>query len=727
MNNTSTADGQTSQVSPEIRKSIQNAYRQYLKARDMKPRSGQRHMIAEIARYLSSIALDGDFKRSSDPGACVIEAGTGTGKTLAYLISSLPFAAALRKNIVVSTATVTLQQQIIERELPLIQQHTGLDFSIALAKGRGRYLCLHRLDMHLQGEQQGALALGGTGFELEQPDEYSAQHYQQFLDWMVDAGWAGDFDSLPEPVDERLWGLVTTDHRQCLNKRCGFLSQCPYFRNKAQVDQASIIVANHDLVFADLNLGGGFILPPPEQTIYIFDEAHHLADKAISHFAFSAGLKSSQKNLRALSKAIADGQSAWADDREIRGHVEPISSLGIECNQRLEELHKYFWSAVEWQRERDSNIASHRYPMGQLPEECQKLAAATAKKTEELTFELSDLLKRLRELVDQERQGALARQMLEQALMNLAQSLSQMENLDAVWGQMSKNQQVESIPSARWLTSIGDDSESDILVHVSPTNVSDMLQQRLWQRAFAVIMTSATMSVAGSFERLNMQSGVPEGAFYAIHHSPFDFANKCTLQLCDVGYEPSDRMEYLESLSEAIKELVNPAEGTLVLFSSRRHMEFVSDYLQETYAPDFLLVQGSVNKNQLLDSHRQRIEKGQGSLLFGLASFAEGLDLPGKFLTHVIIAKLPFSVPDDPVESTYAEWLRTKGLNPFQQVVLPDAITRLLQACGRLLRSEYDEGVISLCDRRLWTKSYGHTILQALPPYSRKKLTFAQA
>ena len=322
-------------VKSEIKTVIQEAYRQYLKARDIRPRSGQRHMIAEIARYLSAIELDGEFGRTSASGACIIEAGTGTGKTLAYLISTLPFASALKKNIVISTATVTLQQQIVERELPLLKNHTSLEFDVALAKGRGRYLCLHKVDLNLQEKQQASLPLGSAEFLPGYGGaSFSAEMYQQFLGWMFDDGWKGDLDSLPEPVDEDLWRQVTTDHRQCLNKRCGFLSQCPYYRNKAEVDQAEMIVANHDLVFADLNLGGGFILPPPEQTIYIFDEGHHISDKALNHFAFSAGLKSTQKLLKVMSKAMADGPSAWAGDVSVKARLAPLSALSVECLQQ---------------------------------------------------------------------------------------------------------------------------------------------------------------------------------------------------------------------------------------------------------------------------------------------------------------------------------------------------------------------------------------------------------
>lgn len=688
-------------------------------------------MIAEIARYLSAIEIDGDFKRTSASTACVIEAGTGTGKTLAYLLATLPFAQMLRKNIVIATATVTLQQQIMERELPLLKDHTDLQFNVALAKGRRRYLCLHKVDMNLHGEVQGGLDLA-AGLNLANRNEaetkaantvFSPAMYQQFIDWMTDHGWPGDFESLPEPVNQALWDQVSTDHRQCLNKGCGFFSQCPYFRNKADIDQAELVVANHDLVFADLNLGGGFVLPPPEQTIYIFDEGHHLSTKALNHFAYSAGIKSSQKLLKALSKLIADGQTSWASDAKIAAKVMPLSALSIECHNLLESTHAYFWQYTEWQSDNERESSWFRYPMGILPEALQAMAVQCNSRLSEFVHELEDIVSRVRELTEKERQGAVKRQQLEQVLLQLTSYQSQSENLMAVWQQMqSRPDNASDIPVARWLSTLGADKDSEITVHVSPTNIAGLLQQRLWERAFAVIMTSATMSVAGNFARLVSQTGIPENSVYSIHQSPFDFAANCTLQLVDPGAEPSDRDSYLTPLATSIKQLVNPQEATLVLFSSKRHMNAIADRLAGHYAEGLLKVQESESKARLLAEHRKHIDQQRGSVIFGLASFAEGLDLPGKYLVHVIVAKLPFSVPDDPVEATYGEWLRTQGCNPFHQVVIPDATTRLLQACGRLLRSERDVGKISICDRRLWTKSYGTLIMQALPPYRRQWL-----
>ncbi|WLQ16921.1 ATP-dependent DNA helicase DinG [Hahella aquimaris] len=702
-------------VSEGIKEQIQSAYRKYIAARNIKPRSGQRHMIAEIARYLSSIELDGEFRRSNDATTCVVEAGTGTGKTLAYLMASIPFAAALRKKIVISTATVTLQQQVVQRELPLLAQHTDLEFKVALAKGRGRYICLHKLDSYLAGQEQGILLLDGP--QESGGADVDAEAYQRFMNWMVDKGWSGDWDSAPEPIEETIWSTVTTDHRQCLNKRCSFFTQCAYYKAKMESEKAEIIVANHDLVFADLALGGGFVLPPPEETIYIFDEAHHMADKALNHFAFSAGLKSSQKMLRGLSRALVEGQSVFAYDEQITNRVSPMAALSQEMHHHLDAVARFLNETIEWEENDERATFQYRYPMGVIPEELRKLSAAMADKVGEMTKELDAVLKRLRDLAEKEQPGGAQRQAYDQAVMSLSVYQSQVENLEDVWRIMGEEVQEGHTPTARWLTTWAKETDSDVVVHVSPTNAAHLLRKRLWSRAFGCVLTSATLSVAGRFDRLAGQVGLPDGSIFAIHHSPFDFNNNCTLELCDLGRDPQDSESYLEMLSQALLRIIDDKQATLVLFSARKHMQFAARALADTKLGSLIITQDSGNKGQLIDNHRSRVDENKGSVLFGLASFAEGLDLPGDYLKHVIIAKLPFAVPDDPVEATYAEWLKSKGGNPFNQVVLPDAITRLLQACGRLLRSERDSGKISIMDRRLWTRSYGRIILNALPPY----------
>ena len=250
-----------------IKQQIQEAYRQFLSSRSMKPRYGQRLMIAHIARCLAGIKRNQEAQRSGGDHLCVVEAGTGTGKTLAYALAAIPVAAQCRKTLVISTATVALQEQILYRDLPDILQHSGLNFSVSLAKGRRRYLCLSKLDQLISGAVAQTLPLYPDE-AMSSPDDTSLALYSDFLRALTSGQWDGDRGNWASVVDEAQWAPVTTDHAQCTGRRCSHVRQCSFFRARESLTQADVVVANHDLVLADLALGGGVILPPPEEAIF---------------------------------------------------------------------------------------------------------------------------------------------------------------------------------------------------------------------------------------------------------------------------------------------------------------------------------------------------------------------------------------------------------------------------------------------------------------------------
>ena len=227
-------------LTEQIKDAIQGAYRTWLGAREFKPRRGQREMIAQIARTLSQ----------SELRICAIEAGTGTGKTAAYCLASIPLAKNIGKTVVLSTATVALQEQVVLQDLPDLKQRAGLTFSVSLAKGRGRYMCLKRLDDHLKYQNQQEIPI----FDVSGED-FSVL-YQEMLNRYSQGGWDGELDSWVEPLPDGAWAGVTTDHRGCSNNRCSYFKQCAFFRSRNSLEGADVIVANHDLVLADLALGG---------------------------------------------------------------------------------------------------------------------------------------------------------------------------------------------------------------------------------------------------------------------------------------------------------------------------------------------------------------------------------------------------------------------------------------------------------------------------------------
>lgn len=712
-------------VDTALKDAIQAAYRKTLQGRSLRPRSSQRQMIAAIANYLSDIQSDGEGKRLSPPAACVIEAGTGTGKTLAYLLGTLPFARALNKKIVLTTATITLQQQIIEQELPQLRAHSGLEFTAALAKGRGRYLCLHKLDLHLQSPEPGqgldlwAAAAEETGDAAGSGSAADPDQYLQLLQ-RFSAGWDGDLDHLDVPVEESLWRSVTVDHRQCVGRNCSYIQQCPFFKRRAEQEQADLIVANHDLMLADLALGGGIVLPPPEETLYVIDEAHHLPDKTLQHFSAQAAFGACRVTLNQLSRQAVECQSLSQYDSDVVAMTLDLTPHIQQYHERLNDLQPRLEGLSEWRLDSDGQGQILRFEGGVLPEPLREVFVAMLPVAQRVTSVHQKLLDRVKALSDDRQLGLQGdpRWMRHQvALATLARPL---EGMLQLWQAMAAVQQAAHRPLARWLRRPEDRPEEDLRLYASPTDASGYLARVLWQRAHAAVLVSATLSLAGDFGYFRLRTGIPEDSRCFSYPSPFDYPHQGLLRLVDMQCDPGDSPEYYTVLAEHLAQLIDPEEGTLVLFSARRHLRETARRLQER-RPDWpLRVQDGSNRAQIVQSHREEVAQGKGSCLMGLASFAEGLDLPGRLLTHVIITRLPFSVPDEPIEATLSEWLKAQGHNPFFELSLPAASIRLVQACGRLLRSESDTGTITLLDRRLWTRRYGARMLDALPNYRRE-------
>jgi ATP-dependent DNA helicase DinG len=256
-------------------------------------------------------------------------------------------------------------------------------------------------------------------------------------------------------------------------------------------------------------------------------------------------------------------------------------------------------------------------------------------------------------------------------------------------------------------------------VSVAPVLASTLLFERVWSRVAGAVLTSATLTALGSFERILLRAGLPDDCLFATVPSPFDYRARACLAVPKLAADPGDPAAHTREVARWLEVELDQSQASLVLFASRKQMREVYDRVSLSLR-DCVLLQDHFGKQELLRLHRQRVDAGEGSVIFGLASFAEGIDLPGSYCMHVVIAKLPFAVPDDPVEAALAEWIESRGGNPFMEISVPDAALRLVQASGRLLRTEEDTGRITLLDRRVITKAYGRKILDSLPPFRRE-------
>ena len=702
-------------LSPALREQIQGAYRAWLAARGFAPRRGQRLMIAEIARTLGALTVDElGVRVPGPPHVVVAEAGTGTGKTLAYGLAAIPLAQARGLTLVISTATVALQDQLVERDLPDLQKAAGLKFTYALAKGRGRYACLARLDRILADDST-ALASDLFG----PPPSLAARPLYQAMRGALEAGrWDGDRERYGEAIEDERWASVTTDHRGCTASRCSFFRDCPYFRAREAVQRADVIVANHDLILADLALGGGVVLPPPEETLYVFDEGHHLSDKALGHLRRFTRLLGSQQTLDSFERLVGTlaqrlGRApAWvaAAQRLAQLAVPLREALGeaLALAERLDALQE----GGRPGQTRPGQPPSHRFPHGDVGDAWRQQSKGLAEGFAELVSLADELAERLSEALEQ---AGDARAELEAAQGSLGQLQGRLEGSEALWRDFAK---ASAQPHARWIARLGQEGSLDVEVQSSPLSAGESLRDVLWERCFGAVVSSATLTSTDGFGRFAEAAGIPDNARYLVVPSSFAYGEVAQLVVPKLRTDPSQSDAHNAEIAALLPGLLREEEGSLVIFTSWRQLDQVCAALPATLLRR-VLSQATESKARILLEHQRRIDAGEGSVIFGLASFAEGIDLPGAYCRHVIICKLPFSVPDDPVEAATAEWLSAQQRNPFMEMSVPDAALRLKQACGRLLRSEKDYGRITVLDKRLVTRRYGQAILEALPPFER--------
>ena len=698
----------------ELKSAIQGAYSQFLDAKGLRARFAQKEMIAAIARQIGQVMQDGSGVRLGENHVLAVEAGTGTGKTIAYLLAALPIAKARDKTLIVSTATVALQEQLIHKDLPELLEKTDIDFRFQIAKGRRRYLCLNKLEASLEQqdglnqmalyEDEMALRLGPEDLKL----------YKSLMDEYASGRWSGDRDELSVELDEAVWFPLTSDHHQCTNRRCANFSACPFFRSRADLEQVDLIVVNHDLVLADLSLGGGAILPEPSDSIYLFDEAHHLGEKATGHFALSMRTKASEKQLKGYEKlfkqlldesdnALTIKDSVERMQRPLQEVLHALGALDLRLDEELLLL--------------NDGDRRRRYNRGEVPEDIRNLALNLSVALSRLDALLETLLAKVKEALDTEG-SELDRGFAERWTPVLGTHWGRVQRMTWLARSYASVDEEGVPPTARWLVKHESEMGIDTEIHSAPVSARNHLQDLLWNHCFGAVLTSATLTALGSFETLFAQLGLPLDTPALRLASPFDYSTKARLEVPLMRSDPGKADEHTDEVAEWLARELPAITAGLVLFTSWRQMNRVMELLPDSLK-DRIIPQGDLSKQMMLETHRARIDAGGSSILFGLASFAEGVDLPGDYLKDVIIAKLPFSVPDDPVDATLAEWVEERGGNAFQDISVPAASVKLTQAVGRLLRTETDSGRVVLLDRRVVTRRYGQALLDALPPFQR--------
>lgn len=678
-------------------------------------RPGQYEMMQACLLTFFSAKDPEDEDRPGD-NLAQLEAGTGTGKTVAYCLAAIVASEVLKKTVIVSTATVALQEQLFHKDLPRLAEIIP-ELRYDILKGRARYVCESRLegvindvmqDSLLTGEFQEAFADARWQSRSVPRDRAEAMLWFKNSAKKLQSGkWDGDIDSLLQPPEPEDWRQVQANAHACNGGQCEHFRSCAFFKARRQAASATLQVANHALILTTLQTDSSLI--DPGNTLFVFDEAHHLPGIAADQFSYRARLGTSVKLLTSLrTVALRHGRVLPASRRP-----DPVAfaQLITGCTDKLAIFENY-WTEAQLV---SADKAVHRFTQGRIPEaliaECEQLASLIRA----ITSVVSSIAAALTE--PDESQSPAEREEQSRAGVELGVYLSRLNTLEKLFSAWATH---DKVPWAKWLEWVEDvvGTTPDAWLCASPMTAAQVLSKNLWRTVSAAVCTSATLTACGSFDFFDRLSGMnrfPERRALVVA-SPFDYATQGELRIAPMKHSPKSPC-FSDELCEKLPELLREhPHGQLVLFTSRRQMQACHAALPRDLLSQ-VQVQGVRSRTELLKEHSRRIIAGERSIIFGLQSFGEGIDLPGQLCEHVVIDKLPFMPPNSPVEEALAEWLSAQGRDPFTELSVPRAGMKLAQWAGRGVRTVTDRAVITVCDTRLATMRYGPAILAGLPPF----------
>ncbi len=679
----------TPKLKQQIRSSFDGAKTQL---NNFSNRSSQNKMIAEISKTLMGEYPD------SNPIICV-EAPTGTGKTMAYLVSCLPIAKALKKKLIIASANVALQEQILNKDIVEATKYSSVDFEFALAKGRSRYVCIRNL-INLTEESSNSNALFEDALLWdEKPTKTDLDNLSEMAENYSSKSWSGEIDDLESPPDHSLWQKIACNRFTCNSKNCEFYNDCSFFKARKKASNSDVIIANHDLVLADI-INGNNVLPDVEDCIFIFDEAHHLSQKALSHFSIGGSTEFMKTSIR---------QSQGSIEQIIK--ITKIKSL----DSYIEKVDESIKDLIDLLSELEFKDDTFLFSILGVPKEITNITKELFVLFNSAYNDFCHYKEHWDEFIKTNKIDQVTSDNINNIVGQNNQNLSSILSLLSTFNQ---TQDHEKPPLSNWINqSRLANKKLNYQLNSAKIDVSSSLNNMIWSKAAGVVLTSATLTALGSFNRLNQQIGLnPDENQYLRLASPFDHKS-VEFIVGKIKSSPTNTFEHTQEVAQQLIKRIDPQSASLVLFASNNQMQEVADLIEKSINCP-LLIQGEFSKKNILEKHIQNRSKGKGSIIFGLDSFAEGVDLKGDNLNHVFISKLRFSVPTSPIEMTTQSYLESMNRNAFMEISLPDASLRLIQACGRLIRTETDSGTITIFDNRLINKFYGKLLLKALPEYN---------
>jgi len=600
-----------------------------------------------------------------------VEAPTGIGKSFAYLVPAALFAVNQPKPVVISTETINLQEQLIEKDIPIIAEILKLDFKAVLAKGRSNYLCLRRLKLATGDRKDEFLPLASLMSDVERVRTWSEITED------------GSRSSIDFKFDQQIWNSICCEGGNCAGPKCEHFRHCFYWRARREWERADIIVANHALFFSDLNLKQGEDLEKnllPLYSAVIIDESHTLEDNAAEYM----GLRISKSGMMHFLNRLFNSSNGKG----------VLGKPGEECLE-----------------------------MRKLVAKIQEYAGSFYKMTEEILNSKNDSVLRLKN-------PNFVQDLLSEQLSLLGKQLRKyaegQDDNDIKTEISSYSERAESFSKGihdflnmvfekhvYWVEEKEKYNGGNIEMFAAPLNINEILRERLFSKPFPVILTSATLAVKKSLDYYCGRTGYTGGEKMVLD-SPFDFKNQVKIYIPKNMPEP-DHPSYLDSASNEIQKFLEMTHGkAFVLFTSHQMLRKCAEKLSGFFTSmniNLLVQNENSNRSQMIKEFKRDIN----SVIFGAASFWTGVDVPGEALSNIIITKLPFAVPSHPLIQARSENIEEAGLNSFFNYSLPEAALKFRQGIGRLIRSKTDKGIIVILDRRIISKKYGQFFLDSIP------------